>query len=292
MTKLSTHGQENLVQIIKALFEAKKLVATDLFKRLNIPKSTTQKVLGIGVTKGLIGRTQLPGGKTKPYVYFLTNEGLRYAEDISGLKSKPGKAAKVPDSETEPAASAIPTQSNPIEMEGGDDFRNAIRLIAKPFALAVAKEVANTVSDLGVEIFVEELLREIPAQLVVKSIERLRTLDIDPITTTTSEMVAELIKPKKLRVSVTGMTAEDEAKLRKEFDKEFTFEFVPSNDLALTIRAGEHADHIVLITGRPNVETANARFKEMGKVPMLVSGGYKEASDRLTDLYLESVEAA
>lgn len=289
MMKLTAQGKETLDQIIKALLDSKELLAGDLIKSLNTPTSTVQKLLGIGVTKGLVGRLQLPGGKTKPFVYFLTDAGLKYAESLAKPKTKTVKAEKVVA--PEPAEPVVPAQSSPVEMEGSEDYRKAIRLIAEPYALAAAKVVANTVSDLGVEISVEKLLREIPALLVVKLIERLRTLDIEAITTTTSELVAELVKPKKLRISVTGMTAEDEAKLRKEFEKEFTFEFVPSNDLAWILRAGEHADHVVLITGRPNVETANARFKEMGKAPMLVSGGYKEVSDRLTDLYLETVEA-
>lgn len=289
MENMTAQSQNTLNLIIKALHEGKKLSVGDFIRLLSVPNSTLQKILGIGVANGLIDRNQLPGGKTRPYVYFLTDEGKKFADTLINPRVEAVTAER--SAAPVPAEPVVPEQSSPMEMEGSEDFRKAIRLIAKPFALAVAKEVANTVSDLGVEIFVEELLREIPAQLVVKSIERLRTLDIEAITTTTSELVAELVKPKKLRVSVTGMTAEDEAKLRKEFEKEFTFEFVPSNDLAWILRAGEHADHVVLITGRPNVETANARFKELGKVPMLVSGGYKEASDRLTDLYLETVEA-
>lgn len=289
MKKLTAQTQGTFDHIVKALLEAGEMTAADLMKLLGMRNSNLQRFLLIGVTMGQINRIQLPGGKTRPFVYFLTDAGIKYAESLIKPKTKTAKAEKVVVSE--PAEPVVPAQSSPVEMEGSEDYRKAIRLIAKPFALALAKEVANTVSDLGVEIFVEELLREIPAQLVVKSIERMRTLDIEAITTTTSEMVAELVKPKKLRVSVTGMTAEDEAKLRKEFKKEFTFEFVPSNDLAWILRAGEHADHVVLITGRPNVETANARFKGMGKAPMLVSGGYKEVSDRLTDLYLETVEA-
>ncbi len=289
MKKLTEQSQATFDLIVKALHQAKEMIVSDLVEKHGVAHSSTQLLLGVGVSKGLIDRLKMPGGKTKPFVYFLTDAGLKYAESLAKPKTKTVKAEKV--ALPEPVEPVVPAPSNPVEMEGSEDFRKAIRLIAKPFALAVAKEVANTVSDLGVEIFVEELLREIPAQLVVKSIERLRTLDIEAITTTTSELVAELVKPKKLRVSVTGITSEDEAKLRKEFEKEFTFEFVPSNDLAWILRAGEHADHVVLITGRPNVETANARFKEMGKAPMLVSGGYKEVSDRLTDLYLETVEA-
>ncbi|NTV70159.1 MAG: winged helix-turn-helix transcriptional regulator [Azonexaceae bacterium] len=289
MKKFTAQSQSTFDHIVKALLEAGEMTAADLVKLLGMRNSTLQKFLVIGVTMGQLNRVQLPGGKTRPFVYFLTDAGIKYAESLIKPKTKTAKAEKVVV--PEPVEPAIPEQNSAVEMEGSEDFRKAIRLIAKPFALAVAKEVANTVSDLGVEIFVEELLREIPAQLVVKSVERLRTLDIESITTTTTEMVAALVRPKKLRVSVTGMTAEDEAKLRKEFEKEFTFEFVPSNDLAWILRAGEHADHVVLITGRPNVESANARFKELGKTPMLVSGGYKEVSDRLTDLYLESVEA-
>lgn len=289
MEKITTQSQNTLNQIIKALHEGKELSVGDFIKLLSVPNSTLQKILGIGVANGLIDRKQLPGGKTKPFVYFLTEAGKRYPDSLINPKVEAVTAER--SAAPVQAESVVPEKSSSMEMEGSEDFRKAIRLIAKPFALAVAKEVANTVSDLGVEIFVEELLREIPAQLVVKSIERLRTLDIEAITKTTSELVAELVKPKKLRISVTGMTAEDEAKLRKEFEKEFTFEFVPSNDLAWILRAGEHADHVVLITGRPNVETANARLKELGKVPMLVSGGYKEVTDRLTDLYLETVEA-
>jgi len=289
MKKLTEQAQATFDQIVKALLEAGEMTAADLVKLLGMRNSTLQKFLVIGVTMGQLNRIQLPGGKTKPFVYFLTDEGIKYAESLIKPKTKTAKAEKVVV--PEPVEPAIPEQNSAVEMEGSEDFRKAIRLIAEPFALAVAKEVANTVSDLGVEIFVEELLREIPAQLVVKSVERLRTLDIDAITATTTEMVAALVRPKKLRICVTGMTSEDEIKLRKEFEREFNFEFVPSNDLAWILRAGEHADHVVLITGRPNVEAASARFKELGKTPMLISGGYKEVSDRLTDLYLETVEA-
>lgn len=290
MKKMTTQSQNTLNLIVKALHHDKELSVGNFIRLLSVPNSTMQKLLGIGVANGLIDRKQLPGGKTRPYVYFLTDAGKQYAVSLINPKVEVVTATRV--AAPEPPESVLPEQSSPMEMEGSEEFRKAIRLIAKPFALAVAKEVANTVSDLGVEIFVEELLREIPTQLVVKSVERLRTLDLEAITATTTQLVAELVRPKKLRVSVTGMTSEDEAKLRKEFEKEFTFEFVPSNDLAWILRAGEHADHVVLITGRRNVEAANARFKEMGKQPLLVSGGYKEASDILTDLYLTMVESA
>ncbi len=271
MRKLSAHSQNAFNKIAKALLEVKQITVHDLIELVGIPPSTTQMLLRHGCDSGLIERGQVVGGGNKPYVYFLSRKGIQFVESL----------------DANPAFTVAEATDGKVE---GDEFRNAIRLIAKPFALAVAKEVANTVSDLGVEIFVEELLREIPAQLVVKSVERLRTLDLDAITATTSELVAELVKPKKLRICVTGMTSEDEAKLRKEFKKEFTFEFVPSNDLAWILRAGVHADHVVLITGRPNVETANARLKDLGKQPLLVSGGFKEASDILTDLYLATAE--
>lgn len=184
-----------------------------------------------------------------------------------------------------------PVAASVAGIASSGDFKSFVDLIAKPVSAVVAEAVLPAITARTTELVVQKVLAELPSQVVIDLINRLRTVEIGPVIDSTKALVTELAKPKKIRVCISGAKSDDEAKLRKAFESEFTLEFVPSDDVSGIVRSAEFADHVMLLTGRPNTETANAFLKSKGITPLLVSGGFKEISDRLTDLYVETSEA-
>jgi hypothetical protein len=198
----------------------------------------------------------------------------------------------VAQGKSEPAFVEVdPVAASVANIASSGDFKAFVDLIAKPVSVVVAEAVLPAITARTTELVVQKVLADLPSQVVIDLINRLRTLEIGPVIETTKSLVTELARPKKIRVCISGAKTDDEAKLRKEFESEFTLDFVPSDDLNGILRSADFADHIILLTGRPNAETANSHLKLKGKTPILVSGGFKEISDRLTDLYLETPEA-
>lgn len=194
---------------------------------------------------------------------------------------KVASAAPVPD----------PVTASIAGISSSGDFKAFVDLIAKPVSVVVADAVLPAIAARTTELVVQKVLAELPGQVVIDLINRLKTVEIGPVVDSTKALVTELSKPKKIRVCISGAKSDDEPKLRKAFESEFTMEFVPSDDVSGIVRSAEFADHVMLLTGRPNTETANAFLKSKGKTPLLVSGGFKEISDRLTDLYVETSES-
>lgn len=225
------------------------------------------------------------------YVYFVPDR-------VSGEEAQPEEKPEIPIAQIkpEPVVQAVTPEVDPVAasvagIAASGDFKAFVDLIAKPVSVVVAEAVLPAITARTTELVVQKVLAELPSQVVIDLINRLRTVEIGPVIDSTKALVTELAKPKKIRVCISGAKSDDETKLRKAFESEFTLEFVPSDDVSGIVRSAEFADHVMLLTGRPNTETANAFLKTKGISPMLVSGGYKEISDRLTDLYVETSEA-